>query len=112
MTPRTFEIITHPAGTSQDRRASLKALGAVGLAAALTMPSASKAKNKTKKKCKKKVKQKCDQQIEACQAATDAFCVADPDCFDALLPCCELLADCDASSAVTCIFNAFPIHGG
>lgn len=94
MTPRTFEIITHPAGTSQDRRASLKALGAVGLAAALTMPSASKAKNKTKKKCKKKVKKKCDQQIEACQAATDACALQT----QIALTRCSLAANCSRTA--------------
>jgi hypothetical protein len=105
----TFDALARHIGTPQNRRTSLKALSAAGLGAALAAPIGTAAKNK---KCKKKVQQKCSGQIAACQAATNAFCgEGDPDCQDALLPCCDLLADCDAGSAVTCIVNAFPIHG-
>jgi hypothetical protein len=105
MNSGAFDALARRAGSAQDRRTSLKALGAAGLGAALSAPIASEAKKK--KNCKKKVKQKCNGQIEDCQNSTEVFCEGNQSCLDALLPCCDLLADCEAGSAVTCIYDAF-----
>jgi hypothetical protein len=98
-----IDTFARDVATAQNRRASLKALGAAGLAA-LTAPPAMA---KKKKNCTKKVTGKCNQQIDACQATVEDFCGIDPDCAEALFHCCDLFADCDAGAALTCILDAF-----
>jgi hypothetical protein len=92
----TFDALTRSAATLP-RRASLLALGGVGLAAALSRSPGTAAKNKAKKKCDKQKKQ--------CRQGLQSFCAELPSpqaCLDAFLPCC---ATCNVKNGVLCVLH-------
>lgn len=84
--------------SSFSRRASLLALGAAGLGAAVP-PRAAKAKKK-----KGKANKRCKPQVAQCQAFFTLECgdVNAPECA-ALLNCCELLGTCNFDGLITCL---------
>jgi hypothetical protein len=92
----TFDALT--------RRASLASLGAAGVAA-LALPLAADAKNKTKKKAKKK----CKSQIEPCVTIlTEAEGSCDPDCVAQITACCQFAGNCDFNGWLTCLTTITP----
>lgn len=98
MDSSVFDSLTRQAADIVSRRASLLALGAAGLAAALANPLGGEASKKGKKKCNKQKKQ--------CRSDVQDFCagtIIEQECLDALLPCC---ATCNVANGVTCVLNA------
>lgn len=106
MTNDSFDTITRSAGT--DRRRTMLALGAAGLATSLAGTFGASAKQNAGKRAKKKAKKKCNQQKEACEDQVTTFCSqlngSSPECLAALLPCCN---ECDVSVGVACTINVF-----
>lgn len=81
------------------RRASLVALGAAGLSAAIP-PRAAKGKKK-----KGKANKRCKPQVAQCQAFFALECGGDvtaPECA-ALVTCCESLGTCNFDGLITCL---------
>jgi hypothetical protein len=92
-----FDALTRHASSAYDRRASLKALGAAAMVAALAAPQAAdagKSSNKSKKLCKK--------QVSACKDGWDKACGGDQTCLS-LATCCSFLKNCDAAGQIKCI---------
>lgn len=88
------------------RRDSLLALGGAGLAAALGDVAGAAAKAKSGKRRKKKCKNPCQAQVSQCTLVANLICNAgnDPDaCKAQFLPCCDLLATCQAGEMLQCI---------
>jgi hypothetical protein len=83
----------------QDRRTSLAALGAGVLAATAIAPRTAEGKQS----CGKKVKKKCKQLASDCEAQVRSVC--QDECLQALLPCCQSLAACDAGAAAACFLG-------
>ena len=105
MTNDSFDTITRSAGT--DRRRTMLALGAAGLATTLAGTFGASAKQNAGKKAKKKAKKKCNQQKESCEDQVTTFCATTENalgCQAALQPCCD---ECDVSVGVLCTINAF-----
>ena len=101
MTNDSFDTITRSAGT--DRRRTMLALGAAGLATTLAGTFGASAKQNAGKKAKKK----CKQQKASCEEQVTTFCATTENalgCQAALQPCCD---ECDVSVAVICTINAF-----
>lgn len=101
MSNGTFDTITRSVGA--DRRRTLMALGAAGLATAVTGAFGASARQSAGKKARKK----CKQQRASCVDQVTAFCAqfggGAPLCQAALLPCCD---ECDVSVGVICTINA------
>ena len=106
MTNDTFDTITRSAGT--DRRRTMLALGAAGLATTLAGTFGASAKQSAGKKAKKKAKKKCKQQKESCVEQVTTRCAQFGEeaqlCRTVFLPCCE---ECDVAFGVICTINAF-----
>jgi hypothetical protein len=102
MTNDTFDTITRSTGT--DRRQTMLALGAAGLATTLAGTFGASAKQSAGKKAKKK----CKQQKASCVDDVTLFCTQFEEealqCRTALLPCCD---ECDVGFGVICTINAF-----
>jgi hypothetical protein len=109
MTSRILQQFTQPAGSHQDRRAAVKALGLAALVSASILPEATSAKGKNgknKKKGKKKGQPPAPQDLVACQQAITARClIGDPRCLTASDQCCSLLAAGETAAAVICILD-------
>ncbi len=100
MLQRVVDEIADRAGESFPRRASLRVLGGAALAAAIS-PAGATAANGGKKD-----KKRCQRQREVCRASVVARCEGFTACEQALLPCCELLAQCNGAAAVACVLDA------
>jgi hypothetical protein len=92
-----FDTLARQAGTVHDRRASLKALGAAAVVAALAAPRAAEAG-----KSSKKGKKLCKKQVAACKSEWDKACEGDETCLS-LATCCSFLKNCDAAGQIKCI---------
>ncbi len=101
----TFTSITRQAAAGMSRRASLLALGAAGLTAALTSPLGAEASKKGKKKCNTQKKQ-CASQVRSLCAQ---FGAEEQECLNLILPCCDT---CNVGNGVTCVFDVFANPGG
>jgi len=109
MTSETFDALTRETGIHQDRRTSLKALGAAALLAAVAGPLSAQAKQSPGKKAKKK----CKKQVGQCVSAFNAVCEAQDQGVEVCLalvqqvlaPCCQSLRNCGAGEFVTCVFS-------
>jgi hypothetical protein len=110
------ESVTCRAHELQNRRASLATLAAVALVRATGEPvtTAAKAKRKSCSKVRKKALRegdlRCRLQVPTCETALSAVCQPGPDvqeCLDNTSKCCELLRDCDALAAMTCVVQNF-----
>jgi len=101
----TVVSASRQAAAGVSRRASLLALGAAGLAAALASPFGVEASKKGKKRCTKQKKQ-CTSQVKAScgQLGGD-----EQECLDAVLPCC---ATCNLANGVICVLDFFVNPGG
>ena len=97
----TFDALTRHAG--QDRRSSLKALGAVALMTAVpTAVVAGKAGKKAKKKCKK--------QVGPCRQAFEPLCsgsMSPEACRQQAAECCAFLKTCKSGPALECFITNF-----
>jgi hypothetical protein len=100
----------------QTRRASLATLAAAALVRATTEPVATAAKAKRKscrgvrRKALREGDLRCQVQVPTCETALSAVCQPGPDvqeCLDNTSRCCELLRDCDALAAMTCVVANF-----
>jgi hypothetical protein len=76
------------------------ALGAAAFAGVLAAPDTTRAA-----KAGKQAKKRCKRQQGACADAVRAFCLDDETCLTALLPCCALLARCNAGAATECFLS-------
>lgn len=96
MNDRCFDALT--------RRASLVALGGVGLAtlAAPYADAAKKNKRRNRKNNDKKAKQKCQAQIDQCRDLIATRCTLDPNECTEGLECCESLGQCDFDGFFNC----------
>lgn len=93
-----FDTLARQAGTVHDRRASLKALGAAAVVAALAAPRAAEAGKSSKKAALKK----CKKQVGACKQAFVKACEGNETCLS-LTSCCDFLKTCDAAGQIKCI---------
>jgi hypothetical protein len=96
--------VNHATFDSLTRRTSL-AGASLGLAA-MALPFAADAKNKSKKKGKKKARQKCQDQVETCSTLVgDLRCGSDPEpeCLAFVENCCQSLATCDFTGLIACL---------
>jgi hypothetical protein len=105
MKESTFDALTRHAGSVQDRRASLKALGAAALVATSTAPLSAEAKKSSSKKAKKK----CKKQIGPCNTFSNEICDVffDPgtefdQCVVQASACCPSLKKCQATPFFDC----------
>jgi hypothetical protein len=127
LSEHAFDTFTRHAATGVSRRASVLALGTLGLAA-IAAPISTDAKKKNKKKRKKKQQQqeqseaarqaneacrtqlgtctaeiaRCADQVEPCSSFLTASCGGDPGC-TYLAPCCSFLGECDMSGFLACL---------
>ena len=92
-----FDTFARHAGSGHDRRASLKALAAAAMVAALGAPRTAVAS-----KAGKKARQKCQKQVGACKSAFVKACGGDDLCLT-LVPCCNFLRTCNAAGQIKCI---------
>lgn len=102
MTVRIAASITRGAATALSRRASVLALGG-GAFAAVTAPAIAAAGTSGRQAAKR-----CTRQRAQCLASIAAFCQpqGNPnECEAALNPCCGPYARCNASRAITCLFD-------
>lgn len=113
-----FDTRARESGTTQGRRASLKALGAAALLA-LAAPSGAEGKSKSGKRAKKAAKAcqaelatcrteleaRCQRQVNVCTTQLATVCNQQQDCA-ALLSCCQFLSTCNAESFFTCVIAA------
>jgi hypothetical protein len=100
LSERAFDAITRRAADAVSRRNSILALGGAALAAAaMTEPATAK------QKAKKQVKKKCRRQVAPCRAFFAGLCGGDPECLEALSPCCDHLAQCDSGAMFECMFS-------
>jgi hypothetical protein len=86
------------------RRATI-AGASLGLAA-LALPFAAGARNKSKKKGQKKAKQKCQSQVEVCSALVGQNICGDPpdpECLAFVASCCQSLAECNFTGLIACL---------
>ena len=101
---RAFDAFVRKAGSSQNRRASLKALGAAAVVAAASSPLAAKAG-----KAGKKVRKKCRKQGVPCLAFAADMCDAllpDPEvaeCIELFQPCCSSIQKCNGPAFFECV---------
>lgn len=101
----TIDAISRRAAAVTSRRASLRTLGAAGLAATLAggamAAEAKSGKNKSNKKCKKQKKQ--------CTQAVTSYCNQQnglgPACEEDLKPCCTSFKKCKANAGLTCMLE-------
>ena len=100
MLHRVVDGIAGRAGEGLPRRTSLRLLSGAALAAVVTPAAATAAKTG------KKDKKRCQRQREACRASVVARCEGFTACEQALLPCCEPLAQCNGAAAVACVLDA------
>ena len=103
MDEQTIESLARHAAAVQDRRGSLKILGAAALAAAASAPLAAEAG-----KAGKKAKKKCKKQGNPCRAFAEEICdlLAPPneqECKDAFKPCCASIQKCKGPAFFSCV---------
>jgi hypothetical protein len=103
MKSTSFDALARRAGSGQDRRTSLKLLGAAALATAAAGPVAAKAG-----KAGKKAKRKCKKQGNPCRAFAEEICdllaTSDPQgCKDAFKPCCNSIQKCKGPAFFSCV---------
>src|SRR5262245_53382657 len=96
-----FDTLARHASAATDRRASLKALGAAAMVAALAAPQTASA-GKSNKKAKKLAKKTCLKQVSACKDGWEKACNGDETCLS-LATCCDFLKTCDAAGQIKCI---------
>jgi hypothetical protein len=101
MSESTIDTLARQAGMSRDRRASLKALGATLLVAAVAAPRGAEA-GSSSKKAKKAVKKACGKQVSPCKSGWTAACGDNETC-QQLAACCDFLKTCDSASQIKCI---------
>lgn len=101
MSESTIDTLARQAGASRDRRASLKALGATLLVAAVAAPRDAAA-GSASKKAKKAVKKACTKQVNPCKSGWTAACGDNETC-QQLAACCDHLATCDSASQIKCV---------
>lgn len=96
MDESAFDLFARNASSAQDRRASLKTLGAAAVVAAFAVPRAAEARkaDKDTKLCKK--------QVGACKQAFKSACQGAEVCLS-LATCCNFLKTCDAAGQVKCM---------
>lgn len=93
-----FDTLARQASSVHDRRASLKALGAAAIVAAVAAPRAADAGKSSKKAALKK----CKKQVSACKNEFEKACDGNETCLT-LVPCCDFLKTCDAAGQIKCI---------
>ncbi len=95
----TFDLLARKASAVQDRRTSLKAVGAAAVVAAagLAAPRAAEAS-----KAGKKARKRCQQQVGACKSEFEKACEGNETCLS-LTTCCDFLRNCDAAGQIKCI---------
>lgn len=101
MTEHVLGALTRRTSDAVSRRGSLLSLRTAALIAAVQpalgiVGKASKKSNKLKKK-------KCKRQVDQCIAGLIAGCQGSVVC-ESATACCGLLANCNATDALTCIF--------
>jgi hypothetical protein len=84
------------------RRGSLLTLGATALIASIVR-SAGAEVGKASKKTNRLRTKKCKKQVGQCSAFLQEACLGNPTC-ESAITCCGLLANCNATDALTCIF--------
>jgi hypothetical protein len=108
-------VLKHPPernlGASLPRRAALQILSALAIAAgpvhARTAVAGQKSNRKARRKARRKAARICHAQVDECQELIVAICLDRPDpeeCAAPTIPCCEFLAECDATSLLNCLF--------
>jgi hypothetical protein len=118
MSTHAFDTFVRQTAVGVSRRASLRTLVAMPLAAAVTGPtivgaekSGKRGKHgkKTKKKAQQKAQQQCRAQVGQCRAYLTGACASSPDpgdCEARNSPCCEHLGSCDAAGFFSCLTEA------
>ena len=96
-------IDSRHAAAVQNRRGSLKVLGAAALAAAAAAPLAAEAG-----KAGKKARKKCKKQGNPCRAFAEEICtlLVQPnpqECIDAFKPCCNSIQKCKGPAFFSCV---------
>jgi hypothetical protein len=102
MHARTLDSLAREVERSPDRRTAVKAVTTAGIGALFAAPFAAEAR-KHGKKHRKKRRDRCKRQGKQCRAFVNVRC-EDPACKEEFLPCCDLLAQCNAGSALRCFF--------
>lgn len=101
MNETIFETLSRRLALATSRRGTMLTFGGTALAATATGSMAGEAKKG--KNQKKKARKRCKQQVAACEEVLTRACAELPDCVLAdFLPCCSLLASCQAGEAITC----------
>jgi len=95
----TFDTLARQAGSTHDRRASLKALTAAAVVAAASLAAPRAAAGG---KAGKKARKTCQKQVGACKHAFDKACEGNETCLS-LATCCDFLRNCDAAGQIKCI---------
>lgn len=101
MNNQSFDSLARRAGSAQDRRKSLKLLGAAALVAAASAPLAAEAG-----KAGKKAKKKCKKQGNPCRAFAEEICAGfgqGQACVDIFKPCCTSIQKCKAPAFFDCV---------
>ena len=101
MTTPATDTLVRRAGDTRHRRASLKALGATLLVAAIAAPQGASA-GSSSNKAKKQVKKPCARQVNACKSGWASACGGSDTCKQ-LAGCCDSLKTCDTAAQVTCM---------
>jgi hypothetical protein len=101
MPETTIDTLAHHTAALRDRRASLKAIVASLLMAAVAVPHGAAA-GSSSKKAKKQVKKTCGRQVDTCKSGWTAACGNNDVCLQ-LAACCDFLRTCDAASQVKCM---------
>jgi hypothetical protein len=106
MNRQVFDGVARGIGAAQDRRTSLKAIGATALLAVGATPARASAKKDSGKKAAKR----CKRQVGQCKDVLQALCDASEgqqECLDDTARCCSFLGDCKGGEAVECIIGLF-----
>jgi hypothetical protein len=112
MSESQFQPWIDRAASAVSRRASLVALAAAAIKAAVPLPATAKNKHRNKnnnsaiKKARRNAKKKCQQQVDECNVSFADNCAGFTDpasCQAQVATCCELFGSCSALEALDCL---------
>lgn len=104
MPKHVLGALTRRTSDAVSRRGSLLTLGTAALIAAAAQAPLGDV-GKASKKTSRLKKKKCKRQVDQCIAGLIAGCQGSVVC-ESNTTCCGLLANCNATDALTCIFAA------
>lgn len=104
MSEQTVGTLTHRASDAIGRRRTLLTLGTAALIAAAAHPAVSEVGHASKKT--KRIRNKrCKKQVGKCSSSLERLCTVEPAECEAIIDlCCGHFSNCDASTALSCIF--------